>query len=116
MKYIKISTILSIILLSTTLYSQSYIGHTVDNFSGVHGLISNPANVVDSRMRTDINLASVSAFFGSDYFGLSLKDLFREDIDFDNVERFPKDKNNFFNTIDVMGPSFMFNLNEKNNL
>ncbi|WP_290696770.1 DUF5723 family protein [Lacinutrix sp.] len=116
MKYFKIAKNLSIFLLSISLYSQSYTGLATDNFSGIHGLLSNPANVVDSRMRTDVNIASASAFLGSDYFGLSLKDIFRDDIDFDQVTRFPKDKNNFFTTIDIMGPSFMFNLNKTNSI
>lgn len=29
--------------------AQSYLGYLTDNYSGVHGLISNPANIVDSR-------------------------------------------------------------------
>lgn len=116
MKNLKLSLLLITVLISSNLFSQSYVGHTIDNFSGVHGLLSNPANVVDSRMRTDVNIISASAFSGSDYFGLSLKDVFDESIEFDDVERFPKDKNNFFNSADVMGPSFMFNLNANNSV
>ena len=53
--------------------AQSYVGHSVDNYSGVHSLISNPSNVVDSRLRASINLLSFSAFGGSDYFGINVR-------------------------------------------
>lgn len=101
--------------------AQSYIGYTVDNYSGVHGLILNPASVVDSNFRTDINLLSVSAFAGSDYFGLdltiALESLKGEGFSFDDqVQRFPKMDNQFFVNVDVLGPSFMFNLNRKSSM
>lgn len=101
--------------------AQSYVGYTVDNYSGIHGLLLNPASVVDSNFRIDINIFSVSAFAGSDYFGLDLNSAFDniegEGFSFDDeVKRFPKDDNQFFVNVDVLGPSFMFNLNSKSSL
>jgi hypothetical protein len=99
--------------------AQSYIGHTVDNFAGVHGVIYNPANVVESNVKADINLFSVSAFGGSDYFGVNVSDLTGADSGFNfeaDAERFVTDTNNFFLNIDAMGPSFMFNLTPKSSI
>ncbi len=97
--------------------AQSYIGYLSDNYSGVHGLIANPANIVDSRFKTDVNLVGVSTFFSNDYYGLKLGDVVTSDFDFDtDGKKYPKENNNFFGNADVMGPSFMFNINRTSSL
>ena len=99
--------------------AQSYVGHAVDNYSGIHGVLLNPALVVDSNFRTDINLFSASAFAGSDYFGLDLNNAIEstDGFNFDEqLQRFPKDDNQFFLNVDVLGPSFMFNLTPRSSL
>jgi len=63
--------------------AQSYIGYLTDNYSGVNSVIANPANIADSRFKTDINLIGVSAFFSNDYYGLKVTDAFNDDYDFD---------------------------------
>lgn len=102
-----------------TINAQSYIGHSVDNYSGIHGIILNPSAVVDSRMRTDINIFSLSLFAGSDYYAIDLSNLTNSDDGFEigeNSEKFPKENNQFFLNIDILGPSFMFNLSPKHSL
>lgn len=103
----------------SNLNAQSYVGHTADNYSGVHALTTNPSNVVDSRLKADINIISGSAFGGSDYFGINVSDIIKSDggFDFDSdVEKFPSEANNFFLNADVLGPSFMFNLSPKSSI
>jgi len=58
--------ILSAFLLNTTMNAQSYIGYTLDNYSGIHGVTIKPANIVDSPFKADIIIVSASAFGGSD--------------------------------------------------
>jgi len=100
-----------------TIKAQSFIGFLTDNYSGVHGVISNPANIADSRFRTDINLAGASALVGNDYISISSDELFDEDADFsDSDRRTPSNDNNFFANTDILGPSFMFNLNDKSSV
>jgi hypothetical protein len=100
-----------------TALSQNYIGHSVDNYSGIHGVMFNPANIVESPFKADINLGSASAFFGSDYISLSISDAFNDGFDFDDdAEIFPTDANNFFTNVEIMGPSFMFNLSPKSSI
>ncbi|GAA3520689.1 DUF5723 family protein [Aquimarina addita] len=97
--------------------AQSYLGYLTDNYSGVNSVIFNPANIVDSRFKTDINLFGVSAITGNDYYGLKLGDLFDDNFDIeDDANKSPKEKNNVFGNIDVLGPSFMFNINDKNSI
>ncbi|MDY2588384.1 DUF5723 family protein [Winogradskyella aquimaris] len=97
--------------------AQSYFGHTVDNYAGVHGIIYNPANIVESNLRADINLISGSVFIDNDYIGIGFNELFNSNEDIDNsLERFPSSSNNFNINVDVLGPSFMFNLNKKSSI
>lgn len=99
--------------------AQSYVGHAMDNYAGVHSVIYNPANVFDSPYSTDINLISASSFLGSDYIGLSFSDIISSggDFDFDqDAERYALENNHFFANIDVLGPSFMLNIGDKQSL
>ena len=100
------------------LRAQSYVGHAIDNYAGVHAVIYNPANVFDSPYSSDINLISASSYVGSDYLGLSFSDLVAGgDFDFDtDTERDPLENNHFFANLDVLGPSFMLNIGEKQSL
>lgn len=104
---------------SLSLTAQNYIGHRIDNYSGIHGVMYNPASVFDSRMRADINLISFGVSAGNDYAGLNLTELGsgEEGFDFEEeVNQNPTDANNFYINTDVMGPSFMFNLSPKSSI
>lgn len=104
---------------SITLNAQSYIGHSVDNYAGIHGVIYNPASIVSSNLRAEINLVSASGLVGNDYFGVSIGDLIDAPDEFDydgEINESPSDNNNFFLNADIVGPSFMFNLNKKSSI
>lgn len=110
---------LMVIALNTSINAQSYFGYTFDNYSGIHGVTLNPANIVNSPFKADINLISGSGFLGSDYFGINIQDILKSDSGFDfdlDTKKFPKDDNNFFLNMDILGPSFMFNLNKKSSI
>ena len=98
--------------------AQSYLGYYYDNYAGVQSVLYNPASIVDSRFKTDINLVSVSASVGNDYYGFSVSDLMKGgDYDFElQSKKFSKNSNNFIVNADVMGPSFMFNIAPKHSL
>ncbi|PIE50061.1 MAG: flagellar motor protein MotB [Flavobacteriales bacterium] len=110
-------------LASASVFGQSYTGYLTDNYSGVHTVINNPANIVDSHFRTDINLIGASVGFGNDYFGADklLSELISNPDGIQsflkqNTERYPSTRNNAVMNMDILGPSFMFNLNKKNAL
>lgn len=110
---------LIIVICNLSLHAQSYIGHSIDNYSGVHGIILNPSSVVDGRMRTDINISSVSVFGGSDYFAIDLDNLPEDGDSFsfeDDLDKYPKEDNQFFLNVDALGPSVMFNLSPKHSI
>lgn len=97
--------------------AQSYIGYLSDNYSGVNSVIANPANITDSRFKTDINLAGGSVFFGNDYYGVNILDATKSDYDFDlDATKSPTTDNNGAFNVDVLGPAFMFNLTQNSSL
>lgn len=113
----KIAFSLILIVSSFYLQAQSYIGFLTDNYSGVNSVISNPANIADSRFKTDINLAGMSVFGGNDYYGVNIMDAIKADYDFDlSAKKSPTTDNNASLNMDVMGPAFMFNLNKTSSI
>ena len=83
----------------------------------MHGVISNPANIVDSRFKSDINLIGVSGLIGNDYYSAKFGDILKDDFDFDDDgTKSPKNANNAYGNVDILGPSFMFNINSRNSL
>ena len=109
--------ILLFLAISFFVKAQSHIGFLTDNYSGVHGIISNPANITDSRFKTDINLAGLSLFGSNDYYGINLIDASKDGYSFDlEAKTHPKDTNGALVNLDVLGPSFMFNLTENSSL
>ncbi|WP_298556271.1 DUF5723 family protein [uncultured Algibacter sp.] len=113
----KITLAVVFVVSSFCVKAQSYIGFLTDNYSGVNSVISNPANITDSRFKTDINLVGVSVFGGNDYYGVNVLDAIKSDYDFDlNATKSPSSDNNIGLYQDVLGPSFMFNLNAKSSI
>lgn len=110
----RIFLVTMLLLFTTALHAQSYVGLLNDNYAGVHNVVSNPSEIVDSRLRTDINLAGASVFLGNDYIEVSLREALFSEFDFDDAEKTLKDKNNFYGNLDILGPSVMFNINRKN--
>ncbi|MEL1241665.1 DUF5723 family protein [Flavobacterium flavipallidum] len=97
--------------------AQSYLGYVHDNYAGVQSALYNPASIVDSRFKTDINLFSFSSALGNDLYGVKVFDAFKSGYDFDleAKKNFSNANNAYFNT-DIMGPSFMFNIAPKHSI
>ncbi|MBC3757734.1 OmpA family protein [Hyunsoonleella sp. SJ7] len=113
----KTTFLLFFILLSCFIEAQSFIGYLSDNYSGVHGIISNPSNIADSRLKLDINLAGVSGFGANDYYGINIFDAFKDTYSFNtDPKKSPTNDNNGLGNIDVLGPSVMFSLSEKSSI
>jgi outer membrane protein OmpA-like peptidoglycan-associated protein len=112
-------TLIFIFVLTSALsaQSQSYLGYYYDNYAGVQGALYNPATIVDSRFKADINLFSASGLLGNDYYGLKVFDALKENFDFEKeAKKFTSSSNNFILNTDVMGPSFMFNIAPKHSI
>ncbi len=101
------------------LAAQSFIGSTIDNYAGIHSVLINPANAANSRMKLDINLFSASTFVGNDFISIDLSDVknITDSFEFDtDAKKNPMANNNFFGNVDILGPSVLFNLNEKSSI
>lgn len=99
------------------IHAQSHIGFLTDNYSGVHGVISNPASITDSRFKTDINIGGASLFGSNDYFGINILDATKDGYSFDlESKKHPKDANYGALNTDILGPSFMFNLSKNSSI
>lgn len=113
----KITLVVLFIVSSFYVKAQSYIGFLTDNYSGVNSVIANPANITDSRFKLDINLVGASFFAGNDYYGVNVMDALKDDYSFDaEAKKSPTTDNNAAINVDIMGPSFMFNLNKKSSI
>ncbi len=114
-----IITIMAIFCVYLT-QSQSYVGFLSDNYSGVHGIISNPANIVDSRFKADINMFSASVLATNDYYAASFGDVIKaakDEIELKDLgTKSLLENNNAAVNIDILGPSFMFNLFPKHSI
>jgi outer membrane protein OmpA-like peptidoglycan-associated protein len=104
-------------LTSFVTHAQSYSGYFHDNYAGVQSVLFNPASIADSRFKTDINLFSVSSAVSNDLYGVKLFDVFKDGYDFDSQSKMtPSNGNNALINLDIMGPSFMFNIAPKHTL
>jgi len=106
------------ILFSSSLVCQSYTGYITDNFNGIHGVTSNPANIADSRVQIDVNFISFSTVVANDYVGFSFDNVTQlaDGADFTDLNTFASSHNEVLANLEVMGPSFMFNLSEKHSV
>ncbi|WP_438961753.1 DUF5723 family protein [Nonlabens sp.] len=99
--------------------AQTYAGKETDNYAGITSLRNNPANLADSRFKTDINIVDFSSTTANDYYGFNFSELFSDfsGISFDESgTRSPSQNNNVYQNLDVLLPSFQFNLSEKHSL
>ncbi len=92
-------------LASLTMSAQSYVGLLGDNYSGVHGIINNPSSIADSHYKADINLVGVSTTIGTDLMTIGLGGGNEDNLTLST-------DNNIFINQDILGPSFLINLND----
>ncbi len=111
----KIIFTLSFLSFTCLVSAQNYFGYLSDNYAGLQSVTLNPANITGSKFKSEVNLVSVSGSFNNDYVSGDFKD-FLDGKDINNSNLNPTGNNNFAVNIDVMGPSFMFNLSEKHSI
>ena len=119
-----------------TSWSQDYLGYSSSNYNGITGVQINPANVVESRMKFDLNLVGINFAAGNNYLGVK-RTAFNHSGKMTKMGKDPnsvyfpafndpqfngtyltevtngKEKSVFLN-LRVDGPSFLINLDRKN--
>lgn len=63
----KISTLLILIIIAGQAHSQDFLGISTGNYAGVTGLSLQPASIVDSRHKFDINIFSTGINYSNNY-------------------------------------------------
>ena len=111
-------------------FAQGYLGFSQGNFSGLNGVLYQPAEVADNRMQVEINLFTGDNLFSNNYIKVNRKYVFgpKNLPTFDSTYSFQdfrlseliqktnsSTKNLMFRS-DIMGPSFMFSINRKNGI
>jgi hypothetical protein len=99
--------------------AQSFIGGSMGGRTGVHYLLTNPAGITGSKMKLDVNLFSASGIISNDYVSVDLTDLDNFDQGFfrsNSLDTSPEPLNNFVGNLDFLGPSAIFNLDERNSV
>jgi hypothetical protein len=103
-------------IISNFCNAQSYTGYLTDNYAGVHAVISNPANIADSRLKTDINIVGFSAGAYNDIYKAKFSDFFKIKDFEGKVDKNPKPNNSLASNVDVLGLAWMGKLKEGHSL
>jgi hypothetical protein len=99
-----------------SIVAQSFMATQFDNYAGIYSVLNNPANIVDAPFRTDVNLASVSLYAANDIYQVQLSDIMNNSDFESNAKTTFTNSNNIYSNLDILGPSFMFNINKKNSI
>ena len=111
--------------------SQDFLGYSSSNYNGITGVINNPANVVESRMKFDMTLVGLNFGVGNNYLGVKRMAFNHSGKAFSKDAYYPAFADPNFNVnylhevtndkekaiflgLRVNGPSFLVNLNRKN--
>src|SRR4051812_26303519 len=92
-----------------TAKAQSFTGYDVASYSGVYGTLYNPANILDNRVKADINLVGLSSAEENNVVKIKFK--YTENA-VSIISPTRKTGMGSFQT-DVLGPSFMIRLSDK---
>lgn len=97
-----------------TLHAQEMAGFRVDNYDGVNGVFFNPANLVDSRYKVDVNILGFNMFAGNDNISYSLGKLSDFGADTGVFSKFigPNTKSNALLSTSIHMPSVLFNITQ----
>src|ERR1700743_913552 len=107
--------------LSLTASPQSFIGYGYDNYSGVNGVLLNPAVLADGKYKVNVNIFSISALGANNAYEMDRSKLLG--LHFSGLSEgngYYKSTNSaykyaYFNT-DVLGPSATINLTSRDAL
>ncbi|HVS96539.1 MAG TPA: DUF5723 family protein, partial [Puia sp.] len=104
--------------LCLTVFSQSFVGYGYDNYSGVNGVLLNPAVLADSRYKVNVNLFAISGLAGNNAYEMDRSRLFGFHLN--NLAEgngFYKSTNTDFkylySNVDILGPSATISLTRK---
>jgi outer membrane protein OmpA-like peptidoglycan-associated protein len=102
-------------------FSQQFIGYSYDNYSGIPGMLQNPASVAGSKFKLSFNVFSISMLAGNNAYEIKSDNVHH--FDFSNMEegknffKSPNtDKKNLWMNADIIGPSLMVTTGKKSGI
>jgi len=109
--------ILFILIIPISIYSQIGHGFSFDNYTGIYGSVTNPANTAQSKYRWHINATSYNqlgiADFGTiDYFNIEGNPNGFNGVNFEEHNSNSLNSNFMVSDFDVMLPSILYNIND----
>lgn len=107
-----------LLMMLSIVRSQTFPGYRTGNYTGVNGVVFNPANIADNRYMWDVNVIAINGFAGTNQSGLRFKDITRS-FNADSLKSRLLKGNDHINSLayaDVLGPSVMFSLSPKTSL
>lgn len=97
-------------------FAQTFVGYEIDNFNGIHGVMVNPGNIVQQKNKAELNLISYGSSVGTDLAEVDITDIFNVftgDFDLVKLNNGLSDNNNAFANEEIIGPSFVADINDK---
>src|SRR6478736_6231561 len=105
------------VVLSTFLSAQDFLGLHSDNYAGAMSALSNPANIVDGRMKFDLYIFGTNTYADNNYYFVDRKKFIDSKFQIDkknlNIYYSANSKAAVFSNR-IVTPSFMFNIGTKN--
>jgi outer membrane protein OmpA-like peptidoglycan-associated protein len=111
-------TLFCLLVTVSIIRSQTFPGYRTSNYTGVNGVVFNPANIADNRFMWDVNIFAINGFVGTSQSGLRFKDITRS-FNADSLKSKLLRGNDHLNSlsyVDVLGPSVMVSLSPKTSL
>jgi len=104
---------------SQAIQSQSFAGFSYENYSGLNGLMHNPATIAATPIIFDLNIIGADIFVNNDFLSINSKDIIKSSgLNIDqllatqtNFES--SSSNNLYENFETLGPSLMFRLNDR---
>lgn len=92
--------------------AQTYIGYHSSPYAGVYAVVTSPADILNHRVRGDVNLVGISTGIGNNIIKFSYKKRNDDNGGVTFPEPIQKEGKMNFNT-DVFGPSLLIRLSDK---
>lgn len=118
MRLSKISLFLFFVSLFGQLKAQYLEGYSTSNYAGVNSVSYNPSSVVDSRVKLDINFFTASITADNNFIGLNKNWANPRDSSLYEYAVLNNDgeKKGVYLNADILGPSFLFTIDEKKSI
>ncbi|MGC4101614.1 DUF5723 family protein [Ferruginibacter sp.] len=92
--------------------AQSYMGYQTSAYAGVYSMLNNPADILNHRVRADVNLVGISVGGGNNVVAFKFSQRNNDRSGFFYPDPITKRGKMNFNT-DVFGPSLLIRLSDK---